>query len=99
MNRREFLKTGASVAVGATASAGCAGTSAQAPSHDSVSRVTPGVLNDYSSEDHRRRLMNVALARGSIRSCMRKHLVTDYLPGQCVYNLGEYPARKIWDPD
>ena len=25
-------------------------------------------------------------------------LVTSYLPGQCCYNLGEYPCRKPWDP-
>jgi hypothetical protein len=30
---------------------------------------------------------------------MRKHLVTNYLPGQANYNLGEYPCRKVWDPD
>jgi hypothetical protein len=30
---------------------------------------------------------------------MRKHLITGYLPGQCSYNLGEYPCRKPWDPD
>jgi len=30
---------------------------------------------------------------------MRKHLITNYLPGQCCYNLGEYPCLKPWDPD
>ena len=29
---------------------------------------------------------------------MRKHLMADYLPGQCVYNLGEYHSRKPWEP-
>ena len=29
---------------------------------------------------------------------MRKHLITDYLPAQCVYNMGEYPSRKPWEP-
>ena len=29
---------------------------------------------------------------------MRKHLITDYLPAQCCYNLGEYPSRKPWAP-
>jgi hypothetical protein len=29
---------------------------------------------------------------------MRKHLITDYLPTQCCYNLGEYPSRKPWNP-
>jgi len=30
---------------------------------------------------------------------MRKHLITDYIPGHCAYNLGEYPCLKPWDPD
>jgi hypothetical protein len=30
---------------------------------------------------------------------MRKHLITDYLPAQCVYNMGEYPSRKPWAPE
>ncbi|MFH1267356.1 MAG: hypothetical protein ABIK89_16655, partial [Planctomycetota bacterium] len=30
---------------------------------------------------------------------LRKHQITSYLPGQCCYNLGEYPCRKPWDPD
>ena len=29
-------------------------------------------------------------------ACLRKHLVTNYLPAQCCYNLGEYPAEKPW---
>ncbi len=29
---------------------------------------------------------------------MRKHLITNYLPAQCGYNLGEYPCRQPWDP-
>ena len=37
--------------------------------------------------------------RGSGSAVVCKHLVTDYLPGQCCYNLGEYPCRKPWDPD
>src|SRR5271169_3825808 len=25
--------------------------------------------------------------------------MTKVLPGQCSHNLGEYPCRKVWDPD
>jgi hypothetical protein len=28
---------------------------------------------------------------------MRHHLITGYLPGQCTYNLGEYPCTKPWE--
>ena len=64
-----------------------------------VSGGAPAVLGEYTAADHRRRLENIGLATRGIRKCMRKHLVTDYLPGQCCYNLGEYPCRKPWDPD
>jgi hypothetical protein len=30
---------------------------------------------------------------------MRRQLVGDYIPGHAAYNLGEYPARKPWNPD
>lgn len=59
---------------------------------------TPQILVSHSVEEHRRRLENIGLVRRSIRQCQRAHLVTSYLPGQCVYNLGEYPCRKPWDP-
>ena len=62
-------------------------------------KTVPAVLASYTGEDHRRRLENIALAERGVRNCLRKHLITDYLPGQCVYNLGEYPCRKPWDPD
>ena len=42
---------------------------------------------------HRRRLQNLSDAHAGIRSCMREHSIGDYLAGQVLYNLGEYPAR------
>src|SRR5438874_328255 len=97
MNRREFFKAGVSMTAAATLASGCQHMAAQAARP--ASARTPAVLSGYSPEDHRRRLENIALAQRSIRSCLRRHLIRDYLPGQCVYNLGEYPCRKIWDPD
>lgn len=57
------------------------------------------VIKTYSAEDHRRRLLNIQAAERSVRSCMRKHLVTNYLPGHASYNLGEYPSLQPYDPD
>lgn len=97
MHRREFLKTGAQAAVmGAAVSA----SGGHAPAAVSSACVThaPAVLKDYSAEDHRRRLQNHGLCQQTIRSCLRKHLITNYLPAQCGYNLGEYPCRQPWDP-
>jgi hypothetical protein len=44
----------------------------------------------------RRRLENIAAAERAVRRCRRRHLVTNYLPGQVTYNLGEYPAAAPW---
>jgi hypothetical protein len=60
-------------------------------------RTPKSILSRYSEQEQRRRLENIAMSERSIRSCMRKHLVTLYLPGQCTYNLGEYPCRKPWE--
>ncbi|MCR4411320.1 MAG: hypothetical protein NUV77_02715 [Thermoguttaceae bacterium] len=98
MDRRDFLKTGAQAAVWSSAvSAGVSAGSTQADPKE-VGR-TPAILKSYTAADHRRRLETIAYCHRAIRTCLRKHLVTDYLPAQCAYNLGEYPCRKPWDPD
>jgi len=51
-----------------------------------------------SADEQRRRLSNIAVAEQSVRGCLRRHLITDYLPGQVTYNLGEYPALAPWEP-
>ncbi len=102
MDRRSFLKTGAQVATtGALASAAASTPSqsaraADAPAGDCGTSV---LMKDFSAEDHRRRLQNIGICTGKIRKCMKKHLIADYLPAQCVYNLGEYPSREPWAPN
>lgn len=100
MRRRQFLKMG-SRAVVAGSVVSTTGTVAVADGNASAPEAAekgPSLLRDYTQEDHRRRLQNIAVCTQSIGSCMRKHLVTDYLPGQCCYNLGEYPSRTPWEP-
>lgn len=97
MHRRELLQAGA-------AAAGllvCGGRAAAAPASkaSAVSDQAPAVLASYAAADQRARLRNIGICRRAIRTCLREHLVTNYLPGQCCYNLGEYPCRKPWDPD
>ena len=41
---------------------------------------------------HRRRLQNLRDAYFAVKSCMRTHVISAYIPGQITYNLGEYPA-------
>lgn len=98
MNRREFFKAGAQATLlGAVASAK---PSAVAAADGAASKSFPSVvLGGYTAEDHRRRLQNIALGESGVRRCLRRHLITDYLPGQCCYNLGEYPCRKPWVSD
>ncbi|MBN1342586.1 MAG: hypothetical protein JXQ73_07900 [Phycisphaerae bacterium] len=99
MNRREFLAASASAAyVGTGGDKGARVVAAEQAGQNGASGA-PAVLASYTAQDHRRRLSNIGLCNRAIRRCMRKHLITDYLPGQCCYNLGEYPALKPWNPD
>ncbi|MCR4415782.1 MAG: hypothetical protein NUV77_25490 [Thermoguttaceae bacterium] len=97
MHRRDFLTTGA-LAAAAGAATSIPTRPATAAGSDAARSASP-ILASYTAADHRRRLENIGLCRRAIRTCLRKHLVTSYLPGQCCYNLGEYPCRKPWDPD
>jgi len=105
MQRRGFLKLGTqavvagSVASGAARAAFAAAPAATRSAGDAASTVAapPSLLGDYTVEDHRRRLDNIGVCTHAIRTCMRKHPITDYLPAQCCYNLGEYPSRKPWE--
>ncbi len=98
MHRREFLRTGAGAAVAGSAALTLT-PAAIAGENNGRTRFASAVLANYTADDHRRRLENIGVCERAIRSCMRKHPVTNYLPGQCCYNLGEYPCRKPWDPD
>ncbi len=108
MNRRELLRTG--IGAGLLGSlVGCGRVARRetiALGETPVGRPTapsawqpPAVLATDSADGHRRRLQNIAVCERGIRKCLKTHAVASYLPGQCVYNLGEYPCRKIWDPD
>jgi hypothetical protein len=97
MHRRDVLRAGiqSAVAAGLVSASGGADAAAAPPS----AHPAAPILGSYTAEDHRRRLENIAVCQRAIRGCLRKHLVTSYLPGQCCYNLGEYPCRKPWNPD
>ena len=97
MQRRDFFRSGAQAALAGAAAAASVRPVSAAVS-DAEKPRPPSILKSYTAEDHRRRLRNIGVCGRGIRSSMRKHLVTDYLPGQCCYNLGEYPCRKPWDP-
>ncbi|NOY42747.1 MAG: hypothetical protein GXP26_13045 [Planctomycetes bacterium] len=99
MKRRDFLKAGGGASLVGAWGAASVGPTAQAAADDGAAPIAPAVLGAYTAEDHRQRLQNIARCEQGIRTSMRKHLVTSYLPGQACYNLGEYPCRKPWNPD
>jgi len=102
MKRRTFLQVSSGAALVKAAGPGTSYSLGSAPRVSAVETAPqspPEVINTYSPDDHRRRLQNLAICERGIRKCLRKHLITNYLPGQSNYNLGEYPCRKVWDPD
>lgn len=100
MDRRNFLKSTVQVAAaGAVASTAAGARPVMGGSPPPAAVPAPAVLARYTAEDHRRRLENIALCQREIRGSMRRHLITNYLPAQCCYNLGEYPCSRPYDPD
>lgn len=99
MLRRDFFKT--TIAAGASSAALSRGpaSAAELSSNQSLARTDVSVLKGYTAEDHRRRLNSIGLCERSIRSCLRRHLVTEYLPAHATYNLGEYPSQLRWEPN
>jgi hypothetical protein len=97
MNRRQFLKGGTAAALSGHSLCGIAGdASTGLKAATRAAKTTPEILVGYNQEDHRRRLQNIAYCERAVRQCLRRQQITSYLPGQCSYNLGEYPCRKPW---
>lgn len=46
-----------------------------------------------SIEQYRRRIENITFAEEVCKNYRRKVRINNYIPGQVIYNLGEYPAR------
>src|ERR1044071_561451 len=99
MRRRRFLKQGMTAALVARPIGTNVTDFVLASTEGPTFKATPVVLKTYTSEEHRRRLQNIAECQKSVRHCLHRHLITDYLPGQCSYNLGEYPCRRPWVVD
>ncbi len=99
MQRRAFLKLGAGCAVGGVTTSLADGADAAPDQSAAKSGAECSAVVQASADEHRRRLQHIAECNRTIRKCLRRHLIVDYLPGQVVYNLGEYPCRKPWDPD
>ncbi len=49
-------------------------------------------------EEHRIRKSNIMYAETKVKSYLRRERVHNYIPGQVIYNLGEYPAPMTIRP-
>ncbi|MHC4175393.1 MAG: alpha-amylase family protein [Planctomycetota bacterium] len=99
MDRREFLTAGVGATLAGSTVSSATSLTAEAAVAKNSRTSTPEILATYTAKDHRLRLENIAICERGIGECMRKHLITDYMPGHCAYNLGEYPCLKPWNPD
>lgn len=97
MLRRDFLYAGLCTGVGEAALVN-RGTKTVLSCEGRMGNTSP-VLKSYTVEDHKLRLKNIGFCEFTIRTCMRRHLVTNYLPAQASYNLGEYPSGTRWEND
>lgn len=99
MNRRNLFKTGAQVAalgiIGSNLGMSTEDKVHSASASDVVQDGTPAIIKSYTAADHRKRLENIAFGEKRISKCMRKHLVTGYIPGHAVYS----PAATNWEPN
>jgi hypothetical protein len=98
MNRRGFMKTSTGGVLASSTLVPEIRNFRDLRAEPATTSVVPN-LNQLSAENHRQRLENIGLCQNLIHAAMRTHLITNYLPGQCSYNLGEYPCRKIWEID
>ena len=99
MKRRTFLKVSGGTALAEATSVASLGSIVRAELAETSTKDTPAIVSIYKADDHRQRLENIAICERGIHKCLRRHLITNYTAGQCCYNLGEYPCRKVWDPD
>ena len=85
MKRRTFLQFARAAALVKVAGPEASNSLGSAPRGSPVETLSPSppeIINIYSPDDHRRRLQNLAICERAIRKCLRRHLITDYLPGQ-----------------
>lgn len=55
-------------------------------------------MKHLTLEQHRARIENINSAEADNRKYLRRHRIREYLPGQAVYNLGDYPAPFSIEP-
>jgi len=52
----------------------------------------------FTENDHKKRMNNIKNARNDVKECTREMRIKDYLPGQIIYYLGDYPDKMSITP-
>ncbi len=55
-------------------------------------------MKSLTLEQHKARLANLRRANADVRACVREWRISNYLPGQIIYYLGDYPAPMSITP-
>jgi hypothetical protein len=55
-------------------------------------------MKHLTVKQHRERINNLRDAERDVIKCFKQYRIKDYLPGQAVYNLGDYPAPFSIEP-
>ena len=53
---------------------------------------------NYTNEYYRKRTANIKYANSAVKGCLKKMHIHNYIPGQVIYNLGEYPNKNDHTP-
>ena len=48
-------------------------------------------MKNLTLEQHRKRIENINSAEAANKKYFRRHRIRDYIPGQAIYHLGDYP--------
>lgn len=48
-------------------------------------------MKNLTLDQHRKRIANINSAEASNKKYFRRHRIRDYIPGQAIYHLGDYP--------
>ncbi|NMA09095.1 MAG: hypothetical protein GX929_08290 [Clostridiales bacterium] len=55
-------------------------------------------MREYTLAEHRARIANLSRAEHDAGRYTKRVRIRDYIPGQAIYNLGDYPARFSIEP-
>ena len=55
-------------------------------------------MQHYTENDHKKRMNNIKSAQKDVKECSREMRINNYLAGQIIYYLGDYPQKMSITP-